>query len=59
MLLTMEEIKAQLRLDEDFDADDRHLQLLACAAQKRTEYGLPSPPSCVRSCCVMVIRREN
>lgn len=37
MLLTMEEIKAQLRLDEDFDADDRHLQLLACAAQKRTE----------------------
>ena len=27
MLLTMEEIKAQLRLDEDFDADDRHLQL--------------------------------
>ncbi|MQS22762.1 phage gp6-like head-tail connector protein, partial [Escherichia coli] len=26
MLLTMEEIKAQLRLDEDFDADDRHLQ---------------------------------
>ena len=24
MLLTMEEIKAQLRLDEDFDADDRH-----------------------------------
>ncbi|HCO5589822.1 head-tail connector protein [Escherichia coli] len=25
------------RLDEDFDADDRHLQLLACAAQKRTE----------------------
>ena len=35
MLLTMEEIKAQLRLDEDFDADDRHLQLLACAAQKR------------------------
>ena len=34
MLLTMEEIKAQLRLDEDFDADDRHLQLLACAAQK-------------------------
>ena len=28
MLLTMEEIKAQLRLDEDFDADDRHLQLL-------------------------------
>ncbi|EKF7013514.1 phage gp6-like head-tail connector protein, partial [Escherichia coli] len=23
MLLTMEEIKAQLRLDEDFDADDR------------------------------------
>lgn len=33
MLLTMEEIKAQLRLDEDFDADDRHLQLLACAAQ--------------------------
>ncbi|MCV5519318.1 phage gp6-like head-tail connector protein, partial [Escherichia coli] len=22
MLLTMEEIKAQLRLDEDFDADD-------------------------------------
>ncbi|EHX1170228.1 phage gp6-like head-tail connector protein, partial [Escherichia coli] len=25
MLLTMEEIKAQLRLDEDFDADDRHL----------------------------------
>lgn len=38
MLLTMEEIKAQLRLDEDFDADDRHLQLLACAAQKRTEW---------------------
>ncbi|EGF6987172.1 phage gp6-like head-tail connector protein, partial [Escherichia coli] len=37
MLLTMEEIKAQLRLDEDFDTDDRHLQLLACAAQKRTE----------------------
>ncbi|WP_311230667.1 head-tail connector protein [Escherichia coli] len=37
MLLTMGEIKAQLRLDEDFDADDRHLQLLACAAQKRTE----------------------
>ena len=37
MLLRMEEIKAQLRLDEDFDADDRHLQLLACAAQKRTE----------------------
>lgn len=37
MLLTMEEIKAQLRLDEDFDADNRHLQLLACAAQKRTE----------------------
>ncbi len=34
MLLTMEEIKAQLRLDEDFDTDDRHLQLLACAAQK-------------------------
>ena len=33
----MEEIKAQLRLDEDFDADDRHLQLLSCAAQKRTE----------------------
>ncbi|MBJ5768331.1 phage gp6-like head-tail connector protein, partial [Salmonella enterica] len=27
MLLTMEEIKAQLRLDEDFDTDDRHLQL--------------------------------
>ncbi|EBW4592989.1 phage gp6-like head-tail connector protein, partial [Salmonella enterica subsp. enterica] len=25
------------RLDEDFDTDDRHLQLLACAAQKRTE----------------------
>ncbi|MGD7606969.1 head-tail connector protein, partial [Salmonella enterica] len=23
MLLTMEEIKAQLRLDEDFDTDDR------------------------------------
>ena len=37
MLLTMEEIKAHLRQDEDFDADDRHLQLLACAAQKRTE----------------------
>ncbi|MCV5605218.1 phage gp6-like head-tail connector protein, partial [Escherichia coli] len=37
MLLTMEEIKAQLRLDEDFDADYRHLQLLACVAQKRTE----------------------
>ncbi len=37
MLLTMEEIKAQLRLDEDFDADDRHLQLLACTGTKRTE----------------------
>ncbi|EQA0587455.1 phage major capsid protein [Escherichia coli] len=24
-------------VDEDFDTDDRHLQLLACAAQKRTE----------------------
>lgn len=45
MLLTMEEIKAQLRLDEDFDADDRHLQLLACAAQKRTETYL-NRPSC-------------
>ena len=41
MLLTMEEIKAQLRLDEDFDADDRHLQLLACAAQKHGNVSEP------------------
>ncbi|EEA3740774.1 phage gp6-like head-tail connector protein [Salmonella enterica] len=37
MLLSVEEIKAQLRLDEDFEADERYLQLLARAVQKRTE----------------------
>lgn len=34
-------------------------KLEQCTSGAITKYGLPSPRSCVRSCCVMVIRREN
>ncbi|MDM3203905.1 head-tail connector protein [Citrobacter sp. Cf097] len=37
MLLSMEEIKAQLRLDDDFTDEDSLLALLGKAAQSRTE----------------------
>lgn len=37
MLLQMEEIKAQLRLDEDFTDEDSLLELLGKAVQSRTE----------------------
>jgi len=37
MLLTMEEIKVQLRLDDDFTDEDILLALLGKAAQSRTE----------------------
>jgi uncharacterized phage protein (predicted DNA packaging) len=37
MLLKMEEIKAQLRLDEDFTDEDSLLTLMGQAAQSRTE----------------------
>ncbi|HBP8874081.1 TPA: phage gp6-like head-tail connector protein [Escherichia coli] len=37
MLLTMEEIKSQLRLDEDFTDEDSLLILLGNAVQSRTE----------------------
>ncbi|EDX5691436.1 phage gp6-like head-tail connector protein [Salmonella enterica] len=37
MLLSMDEIKAQLRLDEDFTDEDSLLALLGQAVQSRTE----------------------
>ena len=37
MLLKMEEIKLQLRLDDDFSDEDELLELLGKAAQSRTE----------------------
>ncbi|ENO7475526.1 head-tail connector protein [Citrobacter amalonaticus] len=37
MLLTLPEIKAQLRLDEDFTDEDPFLELLGSAVQARTE----------------------
>lgn len=37
MLLKMEEIKAQLRLDEDFTDEDSLLELMGQAVQSRTE----------------------
>ncbi|KHM13216.1 MULTISPECIES: head-tail connector protein [Klebsiella] len=37
MLLSMEEIKAQLRLDDDFSDEDTLLALLGKAAQSRAE----------------------
>ncbi|UXY12069.1 head-tail connector protein [Kosakonia sp. ML.JS2a] len=37
MLLTLSEIKAQLRLDEDFTDEDTLLVLLGSAVQARTE----------------------
>ncbi|CDZ82753.1 head-tail connector protein [Citrobacter koseri] len=37
MLLKMEEIKLQLRLDEDFTDEDSLLELLGNAVQSRTE----------------------
>ncbi|WP_343530280.1 head-tail connector protein [Yokenella regensburgei] len=37
MLLSMEDIKAQLRLDDDFSDEDTLLTLLGKAAQSRTE----------------------
>lgn len=37
MLLTLSEIKAQLKLDEDFTDEDALLTLFAKAAQRRTE----------------------
>lgn len=37
MLLQIEEIKAQLRLDEDFTDEDSLLELLGKAVQSRTE----------------------
>lgn len=37
MLLTLEEIKAQLRLDDDFTDEDTLLTLLGKAVQTRTE----------------------
>ncbi|MEG6189008.1 phage gp6-like head-tail connector protein, partial [Enterobacter roggenkampii] len=36
MLLTLEEIKHQLRLEEDYNEEDEHLTLLGKAAQART-----------------------
>lgn len=37
MLLKLEEIKSQLRLDEDFTQEDELLKLIGGAVQKRTE----------------------
>ena len=37
MLLTLEEIKRQLRLEDDYDNEDELLTLLGSAVQKRTE----------------------
>ncbi|EOD3510560.1 head-tail connector protein [Cronobacter sakazakii] len=37
MLLSPEEIKAQLRLDEDYTDEDNFLELLGRAVQARTE----------------------
>lgn len=37
MLLELNEIKAQLRLDEDFTAEDSLLELIGKAVQSRTE----------------------
>ncbi|EMF5211758.1 hypothetical protein A3460_05435 [Enterobacter roggenkampii] len=36
MLLTLEEIKHQLRLEEDYNEEDEHLTMLGKAAQART-----------------------
>ena len=41
------------------DDDFGEATTTALRARTHRKYGLPSPPSCVRSCCVMVIRREN
>lgn len=37
MLLTLEEIKKQCRIDSDMDDEDDFLKLLGAAVQKRTE----------------------
>ncbi len=38
MLLTLKEIKNQLRMDESFTAEDDQLKLYAMAAQKKVEH---------------------